>query len=227
MAKEARKSGARRSDSFQARGQVRREKLAVAASELLNERPLDEISIAAIAERAGIPVGSAYHFYPDLNSVFAILTVRFFEELATVLGVPIAPEHAATWQNVIETVADRAACLYDRRPDCRQLILGGKAPAAIKLADRANDERVGQMVIDAIEQHFVLPEFPRRAEVFFYAVEIADLFFTLSQIRHGKITKELCSEAKNAAISYLRAYLPEHLPRRIDQVASGARGPEA
>ena len=80
--------------------------------------------------------------------------------------------------------------------------------------DRENDEAVGQIIIDAISQQFVIPEFPRRAEIFFISVEIADLVFMLSQMRHGEITPIMCEEAQTAMVSYLRAYLPEKLPRK-------------
>ena len=193
-----------------------------AASELLRERPLEDISLLDVSQRAGIPVGSAYHFYPNINAVFAALTLAFGEHLATVLAQPYVGAETATWQTVLETAIDRATRLYAERPDYRQLILGGKAPTELKLSDRAHDEALGQVLIDAINQHFVLPEWLRRAEIFFFAVEIADLFFMLSQIRHGEITDEMCTECKRAAISYLRTYLPEHLPRRTDPVTDAA-----
>ena len=209
-------SGSKRATSMQGRGAARRERLLDAAIKLLGEKPLESISLSDIAGCANIPVGSAYHFYPNLNAVYAGLIQRFFNALEGTLAEPYTLPHSANWQSIIESAIDRAAGLYQARPDYRQLILGGKAPTEIKLSDRLNDETVGQNVIAIIEQHFVLPAFPRRNEVFFVAVEIADLVFTLSQMRHGEITEQMCTEAKRAVISYLRSYLPEYLPHRSE-----------
>lgn len=199
---------------MQARGLARREKLLDAAIKLLAERPLEQISLSDIAEQAGIPVSSAYNFYANVNGVYSALAQRFAEELDRAIAEPYTGSEAESWQTIVETAVARATCLYNQRPDYRQLILGGKAPAEIKLSDRVNDEAIGQLIIDAIAQHFVPPEFPRRTDVFFFAVEIADLLFMLSQIRHGEITDEMCEEAKGAMVGYLRGYLPQHLPRR-------------
>ena len=209
-------SRTKRVAGVQGRGEARREQLLDAAIALLGESELENISLADIAKRAGIPVGSTYHFYPNINAVYAGLTLRFFEELDGVLAAPYSGPSTVSWQSIIETAIDRAASLYQSRPDYRQLILGGKAPAEIKLADRINDETIGKNVIDLIERHFVLPQFPRRNDVFLIAVEMADLLFTLSQVRHGEITPEMCVEAKRAVIGYLRSYLPEYLPRRAE-----------
>jgi len=182
--------------------------------ELLGERYPDEISLSDISSRAGIAVGSAYHHFANANAIFAALAARFAVELDGRLAQPYTGNAAGDWKLIVETAVARATQLYNERPDYRQLILGGKAPAEIKLSDRENDEAIGQIIFNAISQHFVIPEFPRRAEIFFIAVEIADLVFMLSQIRHGEITPSMCEEAQTAMVSYLRAYLPEKLIRK-------------
>ncbi len=68
--------------------------------------------------------------------------------------------------------------------------------------------------MSAIKQHFELPDIPRVAEIFYYSVEIVDLFLMLSMLQHDRITKEMANEGKLAAHAYLRAYLPSKLPRR-------------
>ena len=211
----------RSSEPLQARSVARRELLLDTTVELLGERAPDEISLSDISTRAGVAVGSAYHHFANANAIFAALAARFAQELDRKLAQPYTGNEAGDWKSIAETAVSRAAQLYNERPDYRQLILGGKAPAEIKLSDRENDEVVGQIIIDAISQHFVIPEFPRRAEVFFIAVEMADLVFMLSQIRHGEITSTMCEEAQTAMVSYLRAYLPEKLiPKSVGDADS-------
>jgi AcrR family transcriptional regulator len=159
-------------------------------------------------------VGSTYHHFANTGALFAALADRFAEELDDHLSQPYSGDEAIEWQSIVRTAVARASRLYNERADYRQLILGGAAPAEIKLSDRENDETIGQIIANAIGQHFEVPDFPRQNEIFFYAVEIADLLFMLSQMRHGKITPDMCREAQLAMVTYLRAYLPEQLPRK-------------
>jgi AcrR family transcriptional regulator len=205
-------SDPKRIAATQVRGMERRERLMAAATTLLIEVPIEDISLAIVAKRAGIPIGSTYHFYPKINELFAAMAGRWHAELTVMLSEPYTGTESESWQAIIETSIKRARALYNERPDGRQLILSEKTSPDIKHADRSSDQAIGQLMIDLIEQHFHLPDFPGRADVFFYGVEIADLFFMLSNIRHGKITEELCAEAQRAVVSYLRNYLPLHLP---------------
>ncbi len=207
-------SGGQGSDRLQARSVTRRELLLDTAVELLGEYSPDEISLSDISKRAGVATGSAYHHFANANAIYAALAKRFALEIDAALAEPYKGDEARNWQNIVECIVARATRLYNQRPDYRELILGGKAPAEIKLSDRENDLEIGQITMDAISQHFVIPEFPRREEIFFISVEIADLVFSLSQMRHGEITPTMCEEAQTAMVSYLRAYLPQHLPRK-------------
>ena len=69
-------------------------------------------------------------------------------------------------------------------------------------------------MIDAINDHFHLPEIPRANEIFFHVVEIIDLFFTLSVLRNDAITKSMSIEAGRAAKAYLLTYFPSILTPR-------------
>ncbi len=198
----------------QERSIKKRDQLLDAATELLGEQSPEDISLAEISARAGVPVGSAYHHFANANALFTALAARFAVELDDELSKPYTGGEAESWQAIVRTAVSRATALYNDRPDYRELILGGKAPAEIKLSDRQNDETIGRILLDALEQHFVVPDFPRRNEILFYSVEIADLMFMLSQMREGEINATMCEEAQLAMVTYLRAYLPEKLPRK-------------
>jgi AcrR family transcriptional regulator len=202
----------KRTAATQVRGMERRERLMTAATTLLGEYPIEDITLALVAKRAGIPIGSTYHFYPKINELLATMAGRWHAELQEVLSRPYTGDAAVSWQAIVETSIKRAATLYNHRPDGRQLILSDKSAPDIKHADRSYDQAIGQLMVDLIRQHFELPDFPGRTDIFFYSVEIADLFFMLSNMRHGTITEEFCSEAQRAVVSYLRNYLPLHLP---------------
>ena len=197
-----------------AKGITRREALIDTAAELLESHSVDDISLKLIADTAGIAVGSAYHFYPNSNEVFAALARRFGQELAAAVAGPFSDDESVSWQAMWRTAIDRAVALYEEKPAYARLIIGGQAPSEIKLSDRENDERIGELFVEIIGRKFEFQDFPDRNRVFFIAVEIVDLVLSLSMIRLGHVSKNMADEAKRASIAYLRTYLPESLPER-------------
>ena len=207
----------KRARTTQARGRRRREKLVRAAKSLLDQQSLETISLADVAEAANIPIGSIYHFFPSINALFEVVTQQFFEELDTVFREnDYQINDGDNWQTIIDQAVDRVTHFYNVNPGYQQLILGGKAPPEIKVVDRENDLLVGQLLIDVIKRHFMLPEFPRAAKVFFNSTQLADSFLSLSVIREQRITDEARAECKRAVRAYLRTYLPDELPLRQD-----------
>jgi len=198
----------------QARGRERRQLLIQSAKDLLDESLMTEVSLADVARHAGIPTGSAYHFFPNVQAVYQALSERFSEELDDTLRAPYVVAEEDDWLVILDEAIDRAIAKYESSAAYRQLIIGGRAPAEIKLSDRQNDEVIGKILIDAISKDFVLPEIPRAAEIFFYTVEIIDLFFTLSVQKNEKITAAMRAEARRASHAYLLSYFPSQLPRR-------------
>ena len=108
----------------------------------------------------------------------------------------------------------RAVRYYDANPGARKLLIDGKVPADIKLADRVHDRVLGALLEATLDQHFELPEFPERQQVCYHVVEIADLMMQLSVIQSHRITPAMVRHAHLACVGYLRAFLPEKLPRR-------------
>lgn len=201
----------------QARGRARRDLLIQAAKDLLEEKSLEDISLADIAGRAGIPAPSAYHFFSNAKGVLAALGKRFGRELDGIIRQPYHIGADGSWRDVLEQAIDRSTDFYAKNPGYRKLIIGGQTPPDIKLSDRGNDEVLARRLRIAIGQHFVLPDFPNQADVFFFAVEIVDLIFMLSMMREDDISAAMTEEAKRASYAYLRVYLPRVLPRRILQ----------
>jgi len=203
----------RRKASY-AKGLERRRLLLAAASALLKVCPLDKISLKDIAAEAEIPVGSAYHFYTNANDVFIELAQQFAGTLSQALSMPYTGECTNSWQGLFGEAVQRAVGIYREQPAYAQLIIGGKAPPEIKLADRDSDAQIGKLFEEIISRHFEYTPFPSHDDVFFYAVEIVDLFMSLSVIKYDEITDQMAMEGETAALAYLREYMPARLPAR-------------
>lgn len=196
----------------QERGRLRRGELVSAARKLLHTRELDEISLTDMADVAGIPKSSAYHLFGSAFEVHAAVA----QEIATELLEHLAsfdPAGCDGWPALVEQFVRHGAVFFNERPDASQLLLGPKSPPAIKLADRQkSDVALGHYLMNLMGGCYRLPPWPSRDETFFRAIEIADLFFSLSVLEHGKIVEEFMIEAARATNAYLSLYLPPLLP---------------
>lgn len=195
------------------RGIARRELLLSAARALLEERELDEISLGDVAARAGVPKGSAYHFYEDIKDLYGALLALTEEELLKTQSLPIT-EPIRQWPDVVRILIRRGVAFYNSNRPSRQLQISPKTPPELKLRDRRSDLTLGSIYQQQMTAFFELPPLHNAAQVFFRAVEIADLMFGLSVLETGTITPEMGLEAERATIAYLATYLPEKLPRR-------------
>lgn len=194
-------------------GIARRQQLLQAARDLLGERELDDISLGDVAAAAGVPKSSAYHFYADIRDLYASLLSVIQQELLAALQVPIRTR-VRDWQHIVQLLTRRGANFYTRNHAALRLQIGPQVPPELKLHDRRNDAALAQIHERHIDRHFVLPPVPQRTEVFFRAVGIADLMFTLSVLEHGRITADMAAEASKATCAYLACYVPAELPRR-------------
>jgi len=195
------------------RGIARRELLLSAARTLLEERELDEISLGDVAARAGVPKGSAYHFYEDIKDLYVALLALTEEEVLRIHGLPIT-EGVREWPEVVRILIRRGVAFYNSNRPSRQLQIGPKTPPDLKLRDRRSDLALGAIYQQQIHAFFELPDLADASQVFFRAVEIADLMFSLSVLESGKITEAMGAEAERATIAYLATYFPAKLRRR-------------
>lgn len=190
-----------------AKGIENRERLLDSAEALLAHRELKSISLKEISEVAGVSTSSAYHFYRNADEVWAALAGRFATALEAAVSKPPGLKNRATWRMLWDACIDRAVDIYEAHPAYLKLILGGQAPAEIKLADRDHDALIGKRFAELIAEHVNFEPFPQCERVFFIAVEIVDLVLSLSVMREGAITEEMVAEAKRASGAYLESYL--------------------
>jgi len=191
------------------RGKERRKKLLQAAYELLCEQPIEQISFRSIADRAGVPEGSAYHFFANRFDVFTALANELSEEFIKAHRHPVPAANRKSWQDLANYLVDVGARVYAASPPARQLLIGGKTPPEVKQADRINDRSVGNVMFEVFSEYYPLPDSRELRDAFYYFIEITDLIFTLSVIEHGEITKPMLEEAKRAGWGYLGTYFED------------------
>jgi AcrR family transcriptional regulator len=79
------KDKAARSKPSQARGKERVRTILIAALDLFKERGLlEEVTTNEIAERAGIPIGSLYRYYPNKDAILVAITALYVDDVAAI-----------------------------------------------------------------------------------------------------------------------------------------------
>ena len=207
--------GKRRQRSHvQHRGNERRDKLLISAEKLLESKAVEQLSFRQVADHAGVPEGSAYHFFANKYDLLTALAADIAERFSDVYKAPIPTGEIHSWHELADLFVDRAAQMYSKSPAATQIWLGGRMPPQVKLADRLGDRAVSDVLHEIFDSYFILPELPRRRDVFFFYMELADLILSLSVIEHGVITPVMLEEAKRAGRGYLATYLPAVMVRR-------------
>ncbi len=195
------------------RGIERYELLLDAAAAVLGQRPNEDISLAQIAENAGVPLASVYHFFPNRNAALEALASRYHGqifELAMTEGSNI-PDR---WQDVFIYRLRRSAAFLNSEPAALRLFMGAGVSVEIRNVDVSGNAAIATRRAEYLREVFDLPAMPELEKRIAISLALIDGIWALSYAMHGHITDEYVEEAVLAALTYLRCYLPEHLQKR-------------
>lgn len=196
------------------RGVERVNLLLDATERLLGEHSDEDISLAQIAEAAGVPLPSVYHFFPNRNAAFEALAMRFNEEIYQRSIAPLRDPEPGSWQELLDRKHAAAAAFQNSRPAALRLFLGAGVSVSIRNADFSGNRRIAVSRARFFDAYFHMPVLEDLADRLEIAAAASDGIWAMSFGRHGYITDMLRQEATATAIAYLRRYLPEHLPRK-------------
>ena len=90
--KDPRQRRRQKREPVQARARERVGRILAAAEELIAAHGADALKMNEIAERAGVPIGSLYQYFPDKSAIILTLADRFNERVHQGL--------VAQWQHV-------------------------------------------------------------------------------------------------------------------------------
>ena len=195
-------------------GRARRQKLLAGAKKLSETLSINEITLAAVCEEAGIPRASAYHFFPNIEAIF--LALRFLnaiEILEIVETVDVG--NYDRWQGYLTALIDQCVTIFHNDETKAKLIYDTNTPdfEGDGFGEDLNHQIV-DLVYKRLSERYEMPGFHDIQDTLLIAYSIINSIFTLSYRRHQKITDEYIQEANTAFIAYLRCYLPEKLPRK-------------
>ncbi len=195
-------------------GRIRRQKLLMGARELSKTQLISEISLADICKEAGIPRASAYHFFPNVDSIF--LALRFLNAIELLEGIKeVDISNYDRWQGYLTAVVDKAVKLLNDDPTKAKLVYEANTPDFEgKDYGTKIEYQVSKIFYDNLDIQYHIIDYDRIKNITLIGYSIVNAIFTISYRKHGQITDYYRQEAVTACIAYLRSYLPETLNRK-------------
>jgi AcrR family transcriptional regulator len=153
----------RRPPPRQQRARARREAILVATLELLAEHDPAEITTTLIAQRAGVPVGSIYQYFPNKFGILRELAEGAMLEMdrrLVALMEEIDPEDAARApvERLIDDTIDAILEIYEGGPRIVRLFQAVRRTPELKGILRGSNERMVSVLQEALRR--LRPDLP-------------------------------------------------------------------
>jgi AcrR family transcriptional regulator len=206
------------------RGQLRFERLLLAAEALLLEHNPDEVGLYQIAGRAGVPPASVYHFFPTRNAALLALADQYHVDIRALVNAPVPAARLLSWQDLLIIRHERAVKYYNEHLAAAKVFLGIHPSWEIHQADKAYNRSASETLFAHFDRFFQMPYVQDPQAKLEVTYSIADAIWSISFERLGAITPQYFEEAVTACTAYCRTFLPDRVPPRDSVVDAAARG---
>lgn len=175
---------------------------------LLEEQDLISITIAKVAERAGVKRTLVYHFFPNLEAMATALTERYCAELKKrytdrLTGGGI-DDIGTTFGGITRIHAE----FLNENVAAAKLLLGGEEPVATLRMHARPGGRLARIWSDIINAHTDAAHSPESEKSFPDVVEalleMTTALFSFRKRRDGRISEQASDEAAQIASEYLK-----------------------
>jgi AcrR family transcriptional regulator len=137
----------------QARSQERVDLILDTAAEFIAQVGYEAVTTNAIAERAGISIGSLYRYFPDKDAILRALSVRHLEQLRAIHDQVFAEDLVyLPLEVVLDRIVDPFVDLQVACPAFKQMLLGSDVSADIAAASEEMDEEIVRRLAGFLRQ---------------------------------------------------------------------------
>lgn len=137
----------------QKRSKERVERILDCAAELMRENGPDKVSTHAVAERAGMAVGSLYQFFPNIEIIKIALVERVMNQLFLNVLETLEECESSTLLDLTMAMIDSILSFYERNKDVVQTIIVSRHSEAFVLVNDKVNERVIEAIVNYIRRH--------------------------------------------------------------------------
>ncbi|MEU1787538.1 TetR/AcrR family transcriptional regulator [Streptomyces sparsogenes] len=185
-----------------------------ACAELLDETGYEDLSTRAVAERAGVPIGSVYRFFSNKRAMAEALAHRNLDEYAARVTERLAASGAdgadgGGWREAMDVVVDEYLAMKRGAPGFALVEFGMPVPVTAT-PDQPN-HLVADRLRELLGERLGLEESGEAGErvrvAFLLAVEAADALLRLAFRVHPEGDPVIVAETKELLRAYLAGVL--------------------
>ncbi|WP_327314018.1 TetR/AcrR family transcriptional regulator [Streptomyces sp. NBC_01235] len=176
-----------------------------ACADLLDEVGYDALSTRAVAERAGVPIGSVYRFFGNKRQMADALAQRNLERYSERVTERLEGAGRGDWRAAMDAVLDEYLAMKRTAPGFSLVDFGNQIPVGARHAEP--NHRVADRLTGLLSDYLVREVDDDLRRTFLIAVETAD---TLVQLAF-RVDPEGDAKVIDETRELLRAYLARTL----------------
>lgn len=142
-----------RKTPVQKRSRERVERMLAAATELIAERGSDALRMSEVAERAEVPIGSLYQFFPDKTALVGTLVERCNEQSRRCIEEGLASvRDEEDFRRAFAELIDVYYGIFVAEPAMRDIWSGAQADKALRDLQLAESRKNGALVAAVLKR---------------------------------------------------------------------------
>lgn len=172
-----------------------------ACADLLDEVGYDDLSTRAVAQRAGVPIGSVYRFFGNKRQMADALAQRNLERFTARVTERLKEATGGGWRAAMDAVLDEYLAMKRTAPGFSLVDFGNQIPVGARHAEP--NHRVADRLTDLLSGYIDRDPDEDLRRTFLIAVETADTLVHLAFRVAPEGDERIIEEAREM----LRAYL--------------------
>ncbi|MFD7374636.1 TetR/AcrR family transcriptional regulator [Streptomyces sp. S1A1-8] len=177
-----------------------------ACADLLDEVGYDALSTRAVAQRAGVPIGSVYRFFGNKRAMADALAQRNLERYTERVTQRLRATGAQGWRAAMDAVLDEYLAMKRTAPGFSLVDFGNQIPVGTR--DTEPNTRVADRLTDLLSDYLDRTPDEDLRRTFLVAVETADSLVHLAF--------RIAPEGDERIIGETRELLRAYLARVLD-----------
>lgn len=169
-----------RREPVQRRSAARVSAILDACAALLDEFDYDELTTSKIAERASVPIGSLYQYFPDKRAVVQALTMRNLDAFSAEVERIFIGATPAAWREAVDLVLDVYLRMLDEVPGFGRIRFGDVVDTHLLDADEDNDAVIAAKLAQLFAKSYGVPLSGDLQLAFWMVVEVSDALIKLA-----------------------------------------------
>jgi AcrR family transcriptional regulator len=170
-----------RREPVQRRSAARVSSILDSCAALLDEFDYDELTTSKIAERAGVPIGSLYQYFPDKRAVVQALTMRNLDAFSAEVERIFTGEGVPTrWREAVDLVMDSYLQMLDQVPGFGRIRFGDVVDTHLLDAEEDNNAVLAAKLSELFAKSYQVPNSEDLRLAFRMVVEVSDALIKLA-----------------------------------------------